>query len=401
STLYNTYNFFALYANLDGFVYDQEEIPLNQRPEIDRWILSALHSLVAVVTESMDDYEPTRAGRAIQEFVDQQLSNWYVRLCRRRFWKGEYETDKISAYQTLYTCLEHISRLMAPIAPFFADWLFGNLNRVTGKDPSDSVHLSWFPPSLGTFRDPSLEERMTLAQEISSMALSLRKKVNIKVRQPLGVLLIPILDVSMQDHLERVAQLIKNEVNIKEIKYLKSSDDFIKKRIKPNFKALGSRMGSKMKAAALAISAFTPADISRLEKEGEYSLLLDQETISIKLDEVEIYSEDIPGWVVTSKGPLTVALDIHLTPELLAEGYARELVNRIQKIRKESGFSLTDRISVTLSENALLKSAIIQFNDYICTEILADSLEIVPQMQNGIEIEVGDIPIYILIHQKH
>jgi isoleucyl-tRNA synthetase len=402
STLYNTYNFFAMYANLDSFSFKEAYIPLEQRPEIDRWIISLLNTLVKEVTAYFDDYEPTQAGRAIQEFVDEHLSNWYVRLCRRRFWKGEYEHDKISAYQTLYECLEKISQLMAPVSPFFADWLFGNLNRVGRRQEVASVHHTDFPAVVPAAIDSELEERMQLAQDISSLVLSLRKKkdVNIKVRQPLQKVLIPVLNPHMREQIEKVEDLIKSEVNVKGIDYLTETDGFIKKKIKPNYKALGSKMGAKMKAVAAAIAAFTDADITALERDGQYNLQIDNEQLQLQLSDVEIISEDIPGWTVANKGALTVALDITITPQLQDEGNARELVNRIQKIRKDSGFELTDRILVKVAGAETLKSAIINYNDYICTEILADSLELVPQLQDGTEIEVNDLKFNVLVNKK-
>jgi isoleucyl-tRNA synthetase len=399
-TLYNTYNFFAMYANLDNFGFKEAYIPLEQRPEIDRWIISLLNTLVKDVTGFFDEYEPTQAGRAIQTFVDEHLSNWYVRLCRRRFWKGEYEHDKISAYQTLFECLETLSKLMAPVSPFFADWLFNNLNQVSKRSDRASVHHVDFPAVVSTAIDAELEERMQLAQDISSLVLSLRKKVNIKVRQPLQKILIPVQDGHLKDQVEKVAHLIKSEVNVKGIDYLTETAGFIKKKIKPNFKSLGSKMGAKMKAVAAAITAFTDADIAVLERDGQFNLLIDNEQLLIVLSDVEIISEDIPGWTVANKGALTVALDITITPELLDEGNARELVNRIQKIRKDNDFELTDRIQVKLAIVESLKSAIINYNDYICTEILADSVELVPELQDGVEIEVNDLTFNVLVNKK-
>lgn len=399
-TLYNTYNFFAMYANLDNFSFKEAYIPLEQRPEIDRWIISLLNTLVKDVTGFFDEYEPTQAGRAIQTFVDEHLSNWYVRLCRRRFWKGEYEHDKISAYQTLFECLETLTKLMAPVSPFFADWLFNNLNQVSKRSDRVSVHHVDFPTVVAAAIDAELEERMQLAQDISSLVLSLRKKVNIKVRQPLQKILIPVQDGHLKDQVEKVAHLIKSEVNVKGIDYLTETAGFIKKKIKPNFKSLGSKMGAKMKAVAAAITAFTDADIAVLERDGQFNLLIDNEQLPIVLSDVEIISEDIPGWTVANKGALTVALDITITPELLDEGNARELVNRIQKIRKDNDFELTDRIQVKMAVAESLKSAIINYNDYICTEILADSVELVPELQDGVEIEVNDLTFNVLVNKK-
>ncbi|MFM1774733.1 MAG: hypothetical protein RJA53_343, partial [Bacteroidota bacterium] len=389
-TLYNTYQFFALYANVDGFSFSEPPVPLAERPEIDRWILSSLHSLVKKVTAAMDDYEPTVAGRAIESFVDEQLSNWYVRLCRRRFWKGEYEQDKISAYQTLYECLETVIQLTAPIAPFFSDAVFSNLNSVTGKHQVASIHHANFPVANDSFIDAGLEERMQLAQDVCSLVLSLRKKVNIKVRQPLQKILIPVLDPAMQDQLVLIQDLITAEVNVKEIEYLTETEGIIKKKIKPNFKALGTKMGAKMKAAGAAITAMTGAQIATLEKTGEILLSIEGEELSIALTEVDITAEDIPGWSVASKGSLTVALDITISPDLQQEGDAREFVNRVQNIRKESGFALTDRIFVTLEHCDRLKESIVKYNDYICREILADSINWVDEVANATELDVND-----------
>jgi len=389
-TLYNTYQFFALYANVDGFSFSEPPVPLAERPEIDRWILSSLHSLVKKVTVAMDDYEPTVAGRAIESFVDEQLSNWYVRLCRRRFWKGEYEQDKISAYQTLYECLETIVQLTAPIAPFFSDAVFSNLNSVTGKYQVASIHHANFPVANDTFIDAALEERMQLAQDVCSLVLSLRKKVNIKVRQPLQKILIPVIDPAMQDQLVLIQDLITAEVNVKEIEYLTETEGIIKKKIKPNFKALGTKMGAKMKAAGAAITAMTGAQIATLEKTGEIFLSIEGEELSIALTEVDITAEDIPGWSVASKGSLTVALDITISPDLQQEGDAREFVNRVQNIRKESGFALTDRIFVTLEHCDRLKESIVKYNNYICREILADSINWVDEVANATELDVND-----------
>jgi isoleucyl-tRNA synthetase len=399
-TLYNTYQFFALYANVDGFAFKEAYIPLEQRPEIDRWILSSLNTLIKKVTEYMDDYEPTQAGRAIEEFMDEHLSNWYVRLCRRRFWKGEYEHDKICAYQTLYECLETVLKLMAPISPFFSDALFRNLNAVTGRHTVESVHHANFPVSNSAAVDASLEERMQLAQDSSSLVLSLRKKVNIKVRQPLQRVLIPVLDKHMQKQVDLVADLIKSEVNVKEIEYLTEDNGFIKKKIKPNYTILGKKLGAKMKAVAAALAEFSQEDIAKLEKDGTISLQIDNEPLILQTNEVEITSEDIPGWMVANKDALTVALDVTVTPELVSEGNAREFVNRIQKIRKDSGFELTDRILVKVTEHQELNQSIAQFNNYICAEILADKLELVPELPDGTEIEVNDIPIKVFVTKK-
>lgn len=399
-TLYNTYQFFALYANVDGFAFKEAYIPLKERPEIDRWILSSLNTLIKKVTAAMDDYEPTVAGRAIETFVDEHLSNWYVRLCRRRFWKGEYEHDKICAYQTLYECLETLIRLIAPVSPFFSDAVFQNLEAVTGKLKSASIHHADFPVAVESAIDTDLEERMQLAQDTSSLVLSLRKKANIKVRQPLQKVLIPVLDVKMKHQLEKVEDLIKAEVNVKTIEYITETEGFINKKIKPNFKALGSKLGAKMKAVTSSLTQFNQQQIAQFEKDGNYILAIDGQSVELLLADVEIAAEDIPGWSVASKGNLTVALDITLTVDLKQEGDARELVNRIQNIRKDNGFELTDRIFVELLENDLLKQSINKFKNYICAEILADNLTWVPEMQDGTEIEINDILLKVRVNKK-
>lgn len=399
-TLYNTYQFFALYANVDGFSFQEAYIPVAERPELDRWILSALQSLIKQVTESLDNYEPTQAGRAIETFLDEQLSNWYVRLCRRRFWKGEYEQDKIAAYQTLYECLETLSLLIAPISPFFADWMYHNLNNVTNKLGHTSVHLANYPAAKVQIIDTALEERMLMAQDISSLVLSIRKKIAIKVRQPLQKILIPILNASMQQQLELVAPIIINEVNIKEIEYLVDNEGFIKKKLKPNFKSLGAKLGSQMKAVAALITSFSQEQILELERNASIQITLDNQLIDISLNDVELIIDDIPGWSVASKGTLTAALDLTLTPDLEREGIARELVNRIQKIRKDSNFELTDRINVKIKTDEKINAAINQFNDYICAEILSDDIETVTDLQEGIAIEVNEITYHVLISKN-
>ncbi len=399
-TLYNTYQFFALYANVDGFTFKEEYIPVAQRPEIDQWILSSLQTLVKKVTAAFDDYEPTAAGRLVEDFVDEHLSNWYVRLCRRRFWKGEYEEDKVAAYQTLYECLETVTRLMAPISPFFSDELFSNLNAVTGKHKNDSVHHASFPVANEDLIDSALEERMSLAQDASSLILSLRKKAAIKVRQPLHKVLIPVLNKAMEQQLQRVEDLIKAEVNVKVIDYLTDTEGFIKKKIKPNFQALGKRLGPRMKAVSQVLGNFTQHDISLFEKDGRYSIPVDDEAVELTLTDVEISSEDIPGWSVASKGLLTVALDINVTPDLVEEGDAREFVNRIQKIRKDSGFEVTDRIEVQVAANNGIRQSLARFNAYICAEILADKLEITSSINDGVEIEINDNPLKVIVLKK-
>ena len=399
-TLYNTYQFFALYANVDNFTFKEKYIPVHQRPEIDQWILSSLNSLIDTVTNALDDYEPTIAGRAIEEFLDEHLSNWYVRLCRRRFWKGEYEQDKIAAYQTLYECLETLSRLTAPISPFFADWLYSNLNNTTKRLEFTSVHLADFPKSDADVIDRDLEERMQMAQDISSLVLSIRKGVNIKVRQPLQKILIPVLDEKMKRQIGAMEELIKSEVNVKSIEYLTDTEGFIKKKVKPNFKQLGARLGGKMKAAAAMISGMDEKDINKLEKERYISLSVENEPIEIGLNDVEIIAEDIPGWSVANKNNLTVALDISITLQLQEEGNAREIVNRIQKIRKDNGYDLTDRIVVNIQDYEPLKSSIINFSNYICAEILADEIHFAPEINEGTEIEVNEATLKILISKK-
>jgi isoleucyl-tRNA synthetase len=348
----------------------------------------------------MDDYEPTMAGRGMGDLVEEQLGNWYVRLCRRRFWKGEYEQDKISAYQTLYECLETVCRLTAPISPFFADFVFSNLNQVTGRNKAASVHHAFFPESSEAIIDEQLEERMQLAQDASSLILSIRKKVNIKVRQPLQKVLIPVASQVMKEQLERVGDLIKAEVNVKEIEYLEADNQFIRKKIKPNFVALGKKLGPKMKQVSAALSDFGQQEIRTLETAGQIKLDIDNEPLVILKEEVDIQSEDVPGWMVATKNALTVALDVTLTDDLEQEGNARELVNRIQRIRKDSGFDLTDRILVKLSQHDKLAKAISQYNDYICAEILADKLEFVPTIIGGTDIEVNDIPLQVFIEKK-
>ncbi len=394
-TLYNTYQFFALYANVDGFAFKENYIPVKQRPEIDQWILSSLNTLIKTVQQSMDDYEPTQAGRAIEDFVDAHLSNWYVRLCRRRFWKGEYEQDKICAYQTLYECLETLTLLIAPIAPFFADWLFINLNEVSSRYQNESVHHVLFPKVKEDIINADLEKRMQLAQDASSLILSLRKKVNIKVRQPLQKVSIPAIDKDMPERIQLVADIIKAETNIKEIELLAADNDFIRKKAKANFKTLGKKLGQKMKWAADEIVKFDNATIDKVQ-EGAYLLNADyaaknEQPIYIEAEDLEVSTDEIPGFEIANKGSLTVALDITITAELKKEGDAREFVNRIQNIRKESAFELTDRISVKVLENAALQPSLNQYKTYICAEILADSLAFAPVLNDGIEIEVNNV----------
>ncbi|MBK9456078.1 MAG: isoleucine--tRNA ligase [Bacteroidetes bacterium] len=375
-TLYNTYSFFALYANIDGFDFSQEEIPMEQRAELDRWVISLLNSLIKECESSLNDYEPTRAGRAIQDFVNDHLSNWYVRLSRRRFWKSDDSADKSAAYQTLYTCLQTISQLMAPIAPFMSEWLYRNLNDVTGKNSSDSVHLTLFPKAEEQLIDTELEASMALAQEISSTVLSLRKKENIKVRQPLSKIMIPVLNAQVQRQIEHVGELIKSEVNIKTIEFIAEDSGVITKKIKPNFKALGPKLGAEMKTIAAQISAFTQQQIAELEKSGNYAIETANKTFVISLEDVEILSEDIPGWLVANAGHVTVALDVTITPALKEEGYAREFVSQLQRMRKEMNLEITDRIGVDFEAVDMeLSGALLNYKQYICAEILADTLE--------------------------
>ncbi|MEY2836204.1 MAG: hypothetical protein RLZZ557_1866 [Bacteroidota bacterium] len=399
-TLYNTYQFFVLYANVDGFTFKEAEIPYAERPEIDRWILSSLQSLVKQVNHHMDDYEPTAAGRAIDTFVDELLSNWYVRLSRRRFWKGEYGADKISAYQTLYHCLETIMRLSAPISPFFTDAVFRNLNAVTGKSSQSSVHHADFPVANEAWIDKALEERMSMAQELSSLVLSIRKKVNIRVRQPLSKLLIPISGEHMEAQLKQVEELILAEVNVKEMEYLPANNDFIRKRIKANFVLLGKKLGSKMKAAAAAIGALSQESIRLLEAQGSLPIELEGEQIVILRDEVDIQSEDVQGWMVASRNALTVALDVTVSAELELEGNARELVNRIQKIRKDLDLELTDRITVDIQSDPQLDMSFTQYNAYICAEILADRISLIEGLEKGVETEINGKLLKINVIKK-
>jgi isoleucyl-tRNA synthetase len=397
NTLYNTYSFFALYANVDGFRFTEKFIPIKERPEMDRWILSVLNSLIINVQEAMDDYEPTKAGRYIDQFVDEQLSNWYVRLCRRRFWKGEYEHDKISAYQTLYECMETLCKLMAPISPFFSDWLYSSLNNVTKRDVFTSVHIADFPLVIKDEINEELESRMQLAQDTCSLLLSLRKKANIKVRQPLQKAIIPLVNPGLKLRIESVRDIIQSEVNIKEIEFIDGENSIIKKKIKANFKTLGAKMGALMKSVAADIATFTAQDISLLEQQGEITRHIEGQELTIGLADVDITSDDIPGLLVASKGALTVALDISITPELEQEGMAREFVNKVQKIRKDLGFELTDRIQVIVSDDEMLKNSLTQYNSYICTEILADSLSFSLEMLDGTDIEVNEHQVKVLI----
>ncbi len=403
-TLYNTYQFFVLYANVDGFAFKEDYIPLKDRPEIDQWILSALNSLIKNVQVSLDEYEPTQAGRAIEDFVDTLLSNWYVRLCRRRFWKGEYAKDKICAYQTLYECLETLCKLMAPIAPFFSDWLYNNLNSVTHRFNNESVHHTDFPVANEGMINISLENRMQLAQDACSLILSLRKKVNIKVRQPLQKVFIPAIDADMAARIKLAEEIIKAETNIKEVDILGAENDFIQKKAKANFKTLGKKLGARMKWAAELIAGFDNAAIDKVQ-DGAYLLNPDyevnkEEPVFITAEDLEVSTDEIPGYEVANKGSLTVALDITITDDLKKEGNAREFVNKIQNIRKESNFELTDRIIVTVLQNEIVQSSLNQYKDYICAEILADSIAFLPVLNNGTEIEVNNSILIINVVKK-
>ncbi len=399
-TLYNTYSFFALYANIDEFGYDEAEIPLKERPEIDQWILSELHSLIKTVDEAYADYEPTKAARAISDYVQENLSNWYVRLCRRRFWKGDYQQDKISAYQTLHTCLLTVARLSAPIAPFFMERLYVDLTRNTNVLSVESVHLSDFPAYDARIVNKALESKMEKAQTISSLVLSIRQKEKIKVRQPLQKVMIPVLDDTQRKEIEAVAELIKTEVNVKEIELLDDASGILVKKIKPNFKVLGPRFGKDMKKIAQAVGMFGQEDIQKIEQEGKISLEIENKSIILQLEEVEINSEDIEGWLVASAGGLTVALDVTINDVLKQEGIARELVNRIQNLRKESGFEVTDKIDIKVLKDGFVEKAIESNIQYIKTETLTADLALEEQLEKGTEIVFDEVNTRLLI-QKH
>ncbi|MEG0993091.1 MAG: isoleucine--tRNA ligase [Bacteroidales bacterium] len=393
-TLYNTYSFFALYANVDGFSFEEAEIPVAERPEIDRWIISVLNTLVKEVDENLAAYEPTRAGRLISDFVNDNLSNWYVRLNRKRFWGGDMTKDKLSAYQTLYTCLETVAKLMAPIAPFYADKLYGDLIAATGRANDESVHLAMFPVADESLVDESLERRMKLAQDITSMVLALRRKVNIKVRQPLSVLMVPVLDEQQKLDIEAVQALILNEVNVKGMNFVDNAAGILVKRIKPDFKKLGPRYGKIMKQIAALLAELPQEAIAQFEKEGKYVLDVAGTPAEILTDDVEIISEDIPGWLVANEGRLTVALDITISDELRKEGIARELVNRIQNIRKSSGFEITDKIDVKISRNEQTDAAVEEFKQYIASQVLATSVELGEVAADATELEMDDFSLF-------
>jgi len=390
-TLYNTYSFFSLYANLDGFNYSEEDIPLDKRPEIDRWILSELHTLIKKVDEYYGDYEPTKATRAISEFVQENLSNWFVRLSRRRFWKGSYGEDKISAYQTLHTCLLKVAKLSAPVAPFFMDRLYRDLLQGTVKTDEISVHLSNFPTFESSYVDSALEHKMQKAQTISSLVLSLRQKQKIKVRQPLQKIMIPVLNEAQRDEILAVSDLIKSEVNVKEIELIDEGSGILVKQIKPDFKKLGPRFGKDMKMVAQAITNFGQEEISTLEKEGEITVLINEKSTTLCIDDVAISSQDIEGWLVANSEGVTVALDVTISPELKNEGIARELVNRIQNLRKDSGFEVMDRIAITLKEDEVLKKAVSQNIEYIKQETLTETLQFEEELNGGTELLFDEI----------
>lgn len=396
-TLYNTYSFFALYANVDGFDYSQAEVPMNERQEIDRWIISLLNTLVKDVDAAYSDYEPTKAGRAISTFVCDNLSNWYVRLCRKRFWGGEMTKDKLSAYQTLYTCLETVSRLMAPISPFYADRVFLDLNAATGKDKSESVHLAKFPSADENLINKTLEERMQLAQDISSMTLALRKKENIKVRQPLTQIMVPILSDNEQENIEAVKDLIMNEVNVKAINFVTDASGILVKRIKPDFKKLGPKCGKNMKTVAQMLTEFSQEQIAELEKNGQYSLDVAGASVVVEKGDVEILSEDIPGWLVANNGQITIALDVTITDELKEEGIAREFVNRIQNIRKSSGFEITDKIIVEIEKKAEINVAVEHFAQYIASQVLANEVKLVDSISGATELDFDDYKVNVKV----
>ena len=399
-TLYNTYSFFALYANIDAFSFAEQDIPVSERPEIDRWILSELNSLIQLVDASYADYEPTKATRAISDFVQENLSNWYVRLCRRRFWKGEYEKDKIAAYQTLYTCLLTISKLSAPVAPFFMDQLYRDLVATTNSESYESVHLADFPVADSDLIDTGLETKMSKAQTISSLVLSIRQKEKIKVRQPLQKIMIPVLDQTDKEDILAVSDLIKSEVNVKEIELLDDASGILVKRIKPNFKTLGPKYGKDMKQVAQLVSNFTQEDIQKIEQLGELSIQIENKSSILQLQDVEISSQDIEGWLVANSGKITVALDVTITDNLRKEGIARELVNRIQNLRKESGFEVTDKISVKILNDGFVEQAVSSNLDYIKTETLTAELELKEKLEIGTEIAFDEVNTKLFI-EKH
>ena len=398
-TLYNTYSFFALYANVDGFTYSEADVPMNERPEIDRLILSLLNTLIKDVDACFADYEPTKAGRLITNFVNDTLSNWYVRLNRKRFWGSAMSTDKLSAYQTLYTCLETVAKLMAPIAPFYADRLYMDLIGVTGRDNVVSVHLAKFPVADESLINKELEARMQMAQDVTSMVLALRRKVNIKVRQPLQCIMIPVVDEDQKRHIEAVKDLIMSEVNVKEIQFVEGASGVLVKKVKCDFKKLGPKFGKQMKAVAAAVAGMSQEDIAQFEKNGSFTFSLDGGDAVVEVADVEIFSKDIPGWLVANEGKLTVALDVIITDELRREGIARELVNRIQNIRKSSGFEITDKINITLSKNPNTDDAVNEYNSYICNQVLGNSLTLVDEVADGTELNFDDFSLFVKVEK--
>ena len=398
-TLYNTYSFFALYANVDGFTYSEADVPMNERPEIDRWILSLLNTLIKDVDACFADYEPTKAGRLITDFVNDNLSNWYVRLNRKRFWGSAMSIDKLSAYQTLYTCLETVAKLMAPIAPFYADRLYMDLIGVTGRDNVVSVHLAKFPVADESLINKELEARMQMAQDVTSMVLALRRKVNIKVRQPLQCIMIPVADEDQKRHIEAVKDLIMSEVNVKEIQFVEGASGVLVKKVKCDFKKLGPKFGKQMKAVAAAVAGMSQEDIAQFEKNGSFTFSLDGGDAVVGVADVEIFSEDIPGWLVANEGKLTVALEVTVTDELRREGIARELVNRIQNIRKSSGFEITDKINITLSKNPNTDDAVNEYNSYICNQVLGNSLTLVDEVADGTELNFDDFSLFVKVEK--
>jgi len=402
-TLYNTYNFFALYANVDGFTFREEQVPEALRPELDHWVLSLLNSLIKDVTEAYENYEPTRAGRAISEFVTENLSNWYVRLSRKRFWGGEYDTDKISAYQTLYTCIETVTKLAAPIAPFYMDQLYCDLNRVSGHEEDASVHLTRFPQYDESAINKELEERMDIAQKVSSMILGLRRKEKLKVRQPLAKIIVPVLNENFRKQFEAVESIILTEVNVKEVEYLTDASGVIKKKIKANFKTLGPKFGKLMKPVSMLISNMSQAEIAAFERAGSFEGKVDGGVVTLDLEDVEIHSEDIPGLQVASEGAITVALDINVTPELRLEGIAREFVNRIQNLRKECDFEVTDKIILRIVRKPELIESLEKYCDYIGNQTLSSRVELVDHLAEGkgklVEIEKG-IETFIQVEKE-
>ena len=400
-TLYNTYNFFALYANIDGFEYKEAEVEFDKRPELDKWILSLLNTLIINTKNAYETYENTKAGRLIQDFVIDNLSNWYVRLGRKRYWGGNYDSDKISAYQTLYTCLITIAKLASPIAPFYMEKLYRDLNATTQKENFNSVHLTYFPEANNSLIDKDLEERMDLAQRISSMILNLRRKVNIKVRQPLQKVLIPIITNNFVSQIEKIEHIIKTETNIKEIKLLSDEENVLVKKIKPNFKTLGPKCGKIMKEVANAISTLSQQEIKELEKNEKFTLTVVNQQVEIALTDVEIFSEDIPGLLVLNEGNLTIALDITITPDLIEEGIAREFVNKIQNIRKENNFDVTDKVIIKILSHPELDLAVNNWKDYICSQTLGSGIEIINATNdNLVEIDINGVVTKISVEQQ-